>query len=223
MLEKFKQPPFSFLIILLLIGFNPLAIITEILIIFNILVAFLVLLIVINLKEVQKFSLLPTILLLNLIINLGLCVSTTRLILVQGSPFIKTVSSLVAGTGSYTHLILGFSAFILFFVVHKLLIKKANTCIAKMGETFKNQKESDFCGVMSAVSKLISGHEKIRIFIIAVSVLGGILIGVFTHKETILNSLFLYFPLIIGNGFILIIPAMLQSLAIRRLFLQYKT
>ena len=74
------------------------------------------------------------------------------------------------------------------------------------------QKEVDFYGTMDGSSKFISGNEKVRILIIAVSIIGGILIGVLYKDESIIAAIRIYIPLIISNGILCLIPSFLLSL-----------
>ena len=67
---------------------------------------------------------------------------------------------------------------------------------------FEIRKESDFYGALDGVSKFISGNEKIRIFIIAVTVIGGILIGTLLRGEAISDAISTYVSLSIGSGFL---------------------
>ena len=73
------------------------------------------------------------------------------------------------------------------------------------------QREVDFFGAMDGVSKFISGNEKVRILIILTSIVGGILIGTVFRDESIIVSIKTYFPLIISNGILCIIPSFLLS------------
>jgi len=75
------------------------------------------------------------------------------------------------------------------------------------------QRESDFYGAMDGASKFLSGNEKIRILIIAVSHIVVTLIGILQKDESINDVIKSYIPLVISNGILNILPAFLVSLA----------
>jgi flagellar biosynthesis protein FlhA len=75
------------------------------------------------------------------------------------------------------------------------------------------QQESDFYGSMDGASKFISGNVKVGIFITAVNILGGIIIGVSLHGEDIFVALGTYTSFSIGDGLLSQIPALLVSVA----------
>ena len=76
------------------------------------------------------------------------------------------------------------------------------------------QKESDFLGALDGASKFISGNEKVRILIIAVSTIGGILIGTLTQDQTVNEAAGTYIPLVIGSGFLFLLHGLLLSLTV---------
>ena len=75
------------------------------------------------------------------------------------------------------------------------------------------QKESDFYGSMDGASKFISGNVKIGIFITVVNILGGIIIGVAMHGESLMLAVNNYISFSIGDGLLSQIPALLISTA----------
>jgi flagellar biosynthesis protein FlhA len=75
------------------------------------------------------------------------------------------------------------------------------------------QRESDYYCTMESVSFFTSRALKINIFITAITVLVGILIGTVSHGRTILDAVLFYIPLAIGNGILSIVPVFLHSLA----------
>jgi len=75
------------------------------------------------------------------------------------------------------------------------------------------QKESDFYGSMDGASKFISGNVKVGIFITVVNILGGIIIGVAMHGESIGLASSNYVSLAIGDGLLSQFPALLISTA----------
>jgi len=75
------------------------------------------------------------------------------------------------------------------------------------------QKESDFYGSMDGASKFISGNVKVGIFITVVNILGGIIIGVAMHGESMGLASSNYVSLAIGDGLLSQFPALLISTA----------
>ncbi|GMO30183.1 MAG: flagellar biosynthesis protein FlhA [Termitinemataceae bacterium] len=73
--------------------------------------------------------------------------------------------------------------------------------------------ESSFYGAMDGASKFISGNVKIGIFITVVNVIGGIIIGMALHGETIASAVKTYIGFSIGDGLLSQFPALLVSTA----------
>ena len=73
------------------------------------------------------------------------------------------------------------------------------------------QKESNFYGSMDGASKFISGNVKVGIFIVALDVVGGIIIGVAIRGEPLGNAFSNYISLCIGDGLVSQLPALLIS------------
>ncbi|MCL2138187.1 MAG: flagellar biosynthesis protein FlhA [Treponema sp.] len=75
------------------------------------------------------------------------------------------------------------------------------------------QKESDFYGSMDGASKFISGNVKIGIFITAINVIGGIIVGNVIHGESMGMAVENYIRLSVGDGLLTQFPALLISTA----------
>jgi flagellar biosynthesis protein FlhA len=75
------------------------------------------------------------------------------------------------------------------------------------------QQESQFYGSMDGASKFISGNVKIGVFIVAIDVIGGIIIGVALRGEPLGNAVSNYISLCIGDGLVSQLPALLISTA----------
>jgi flagellar biosynthesis protein FlhA len=75
------------------------------------------------------------------------------------------------------------------------------------------QRDADFYGSMDGSSKFISGSVKIGVLITFVNVLGGIIIGMAVHGESVGNALSTYISLTIGDGLLSQFPALLISVA----------
>ena len=75
------------------------------------------------------------------------------------------------------------------------------------------QRESDFYGSMDGASKFISGNVKFAVFITAIDIIGGIIIGVTLHGESITSAMATYTTFSIGDGLLSQLPALLVSTA----------
>jgi flagellar biosynthesis protein FlhA len=76
------------------------------------------------------------------------------------------------------------------------------------------QQEADYYGSMDGASKFISGNVKASIFITAVNVLGGIIIGTAIHGEPLGAAASNYIRFSIGDGLLSQLPALLVSTAV---------
>ncbi|MDR3247846.1 MAG: flagellar biosynthesis protein FlhA, partial [Treponema sp.] len=73
--------------------------------------------------------------------------------------------------------------------------------------------ELSFYGSMDGASKFISGNVKVGIFITAVNILGGIIIGTVIHGEPVGAALSNYIAFSVGDGLLSQLPALLISTA----------
>src|ERR1035437_2406211 len=75
------------------------------------------------------------------------------------------------------------------------------------------QREVDFYGAMDGASKFVSGNVTVGILITLVNVIGGFIVGVTIHQESISAALSTYVSLTIGDGLVTQLPALLISTA----------
>lgn len=75
------------------------------------------------------------------------------------------------------------------------------------------QREVDFYGAMDGASKFVSGNVTIGILITLINVIGGFIVGVTLHGETLELALGTYINLTIGDGLVSQLPALLISTA----------
>ncbi|HRV27437.1 MAG TPA: flagellar biosynthesis protein FlhA [Spirochaetia bacterium] len=106
----------------------------------NITLALLVLLITLYLKRAIDFSVYPTMLLVSTIFGLALNISSTRLILSQGTKFdgriVKTFASFVVGAEGANGIVVGFIMFIILIAVQTIVITKGSTRISEVAARF---------------------------------------------------------------------------------------
>lgn len=75
------------------------------------------------------------------------------------------------------------------------------------------QREVDFYGAMDGASKFVSGNVTIGILITLINVIGGFIVGVTLHGESLELALSTYINLTIGDGLVSQLPALLISTA----------
>ncbi|MDR2659236.1 MAG: flagellar biosynthesis protein FlhA [Spirochaetaceae bacterium] len=75
------------------------------------------------------------------------------------------------------------------------------------------EQESSFYGAMDGASKFISGNVKIGIFITAVNIIAGIIIGTVLHGEPLGQAVGTYIAFSIGDGLLSQFPSLLISTA----------
>ncbi|MDA3811296.1 MAG: flagellar biosynthesis protein FlhA [Spirochaetaceae bacterium] len=75
------------------------------------------------------------------------------------------------------------------------------------------QKSVDFYGAMDGATKFVSGTVQVGIVITFINVIGGIIVGVTIHGETIINALNTYTSLTIGDGLVSQLPTLIISVS----------
>ena len=75
------------------------------------------------------------------------------------------------------------------------------------------QRQADFYGAMDGASKFVSGNVRVALFITAVNLAGGFIIGVSVHGEPLAAAAHTYVSLTIGDGLVTQLPALLISTA----------
>lgn len=223
-------------------------VILDVLMAFNLLFSLLIILIVLYTRQALDFSVFPTLLLVSTVFGLALNVSSTRLILSQGSDFngriVRAFSAFVVGSSGLQGLVIGFIIFVIIIAVQFIVITKGATRVAEVAARFtldalpgkqmaieaeynsgaiteeestkrKNelQRQVDFYGAMDGSSKFVSGNVKVGILITLINVVGGIVVGMTIHQESIDVALNSYIALAIGDGLVTQFPALLVSTA----------
>jgi flagellar biosynthesis protein FlhA len=75
------------------------------------------------------------------------------------------------------------------------------------------QRQADFYGAMDGASKFVSGNVRVALFITAVNLAGGFLLGVSVHGEALASAAHHYVLLTIGDGLVTQLPALLIATA----------
>lgn len=106
----------------------------------NLLFSVLMLLVVLFTPKATDFASFPTMLLVSTVFGLGLNISSTRLILTQGTAFdgrmVKAFASFVVGTGGTQGLLIGFVIFIILIAVQVFVITKGASRVAEVAARF---------------------------------------------------------------------------------------
>ena len=212
----------------------------DILLTLNISLSVIILLVCLFIKEPLEYSSFPIILLVATIFRLGLNVSSTRLILLNGAAgeVINSFGQFVVG-GNY---IVGFIIFILLVVINFMVITGGATRVAEVSARFtldsmpgkqlsidadlnsglinedqakarrrKLEREADFYGTMDGASKFVKGDATAGIIITVVNIFAGIVIGLWQMKMDIMTALNTFTILTVGDGLVSQLPALLIS------------
>ena len=75
------------------------------------------------------------------------------------------------------------------------------------------QGQADFYGAMDGASKFVAGNVRVALFITAVNLAGGLIIGVSVHGENLAAAAHTYVALTIGDGLVTQLPALLIATA----------
>ncbi len=220
----------------------------DLLMAFNLVLSLLIILIVLYTRQALDFSVFPTMLLVSTVFGLALNVSSTRLILSQGSMFggriVRAFSGFVVGSTGVQGIVIGFIIFTIIIAVQFIVITKGATRVAEVAARFtldalpgkqmaieaeynsgaiteeeasrkKNelQRQVDFYGAMDGASKFVSGNVKVGILITFINIIGGIIVGMTIHGETLETALNSYISLAIGDGLVTQFPVLLISTA----------
>ncbi|RCS21426.1 hypothetical protein DUT91_24230 [Phyllobacterium salinisoli] len=214
----------------------------DVLITMNISAAILILLTSFHLLSPVQFSTFPSVLLLTTLFRLAISISTTRLILMDGSAgaIIKTFGEVVVGG----NLVVGLVIFLVITLVQFLVITKGADRVAEIGARFaldgmpgkqmsidadvragnldvtgaqqarqKLEMEAKLFGSMDGAMKFVKGDAIAGLVIAAVNLLGGIAIGSFQHGMPMGDALHLYSLMTVGDGLVAQIPALMISMA----------
>lgn len=189
-----------------------------------------------------QFSVFPSLLLVVTLFRLALNISSTRLILGEGSAgqVIAAFGNFVVG-GNY---VVGFIVFVIIAIIQFVVITNGASRVAEVAARFTLdampgkqmsidadlnagiiteqeakerretiQREADFFGAMDGSSKFVKGDAIAGIIIVIINILGGLIIGVWQRGLEITQALQVYTLLTVGDGLVTQVPALLVSTA----------
>jgi len=218
------------------------AMILDLLLTINISLSVIILLVCLYTKEPLDYSSFPTILLVSTLFRLGLNVSSTRLILLNGSAgdVIQAFGQFVVG-GNY---VVGIIIFAILVIINFMVITGGAGRVAEVSARFtldsmpgkqlsidadlnsgliteeeakarrrKVEREADFYGTMDGASKFVKGDAMAGIIITIINIIGGFIIGVWQMKMDFMTSAATFTILTVGDGLVSQLPALLISTA----------
>lgn len=214
----------------------------DILLVCNLALAISLLISAVYLSEPEKFTSLPTILLLATIFRLGLNVSTTRQILGTGE-----APEVVVAFGEFViggNIIVGVVVFVIVSLVQFLVIAKGAERVAEVAARFtldampgkqmsidadirsgllslsearekrrELHRESKLFGSLDGAMKFVKGDAIVGLLITIINITAGFVLGVYQQGLTLLESLQVYTIFTVGDGLASQIPALLISVA----------
>jgi flagellar biosynthesis protein FlhA len=191
-------------------------------------------------SQPMEFSSFPTVLLMITLLRMGLNISVSRSILLNGDAgkIIETFGNLIVG-GNY---VVGFVIFLILMIIQFVVINSGAGRVAEVAARFtldampgkqmaidadlnaglidetearqrrkKIEAEADFYGSMDGSSKFVRGDAVAAIIIMLVNIIGGFVIGVLQRGLQLTDALQTYVLLTIGAGLAVQIPSLLVS------------
>ncbi len=228
------------LVILMMIVPMP-TLIMDGIIAFNISISLLILMVVVYLRSTLALTSFPTILLVLALTRIGITVSTSRLILLDGDAgnIVSTFGDFVAGG----NIVVGIIVFSIITIINFIVITKGSERVAEVAARFSldampgkqmsidsdlragnitaeegNEKrkqlglESKLYGAMDGAMKFVKGDAIASIIDILINIVGGLLIGIIQRGLDFSTAITTYSILTIGDGLVQQIPALLVSL-----------
>ncbi|MGI9538682.1 MAG: flagellar biosynthesis protein FlhA, partial [Miltoncostaeaceae bacterium] len=214
----------------------------DILLTFNISMALAIVLAVMYTTEPLQFSIFPSLLLIATLFRLGLNISGTRLILLQGDAgeVISSFGQFVVGG----NVVVGLIVFAILVIIQFVVITSGAGRVAEVAARFtldampgkqmaidadlnagvitdeearqrreSISKEADFYGAMDGASKFVKGDAIAAVMIVFINLLGGLAVGVFQQGMSFGEAINHFSLLTVGEGLVNQIPALLISTA----------
>ncbi|MDB5992467.1 MAG: bcrD [Herbaspirillum sp.] len=214
----------------------------DILIGINLSFALVLLIVALHLSTPLQISSFPAILLVTTLFRLGLSISTTRQILLQGNAghVVQTFGMFVVGG----NIIVGLIVFLILTLVQFMVITKGSERVAEVSARFsldgmpgkqmaidgdlransidKNEAkqrrthielENQFYGSMDGAMKFVKGDAIAGLIIVVVNLLGGMGVAILQQGMDFSSAMHTYSILTVGDGLVSQIPALLISIS----------
>lgn len=193
-------------------------------------------------SEPDKFTSLPSILLLSTLFRLGLNISSTRVILSGGE-----IPQMIVSFGQFVvagSMVVGFVVFSIISIVQFIVISKGTERVAEVAARFaldalpgkqmsidadmragllsladarqkrkELHRESKLYGALDGAMKFVKGDAIVGLCIIFVNIVAGFLLGVVRDSLSVLDALNTYALLTIGDALVSQVPAVLVSIS----------
>lgn len=213
----------------------------DVLIAINLSVSISLLFVALYIQKAVHLSIFPSLLLLTTLYRLGVNISSTRQILLNGNAghIIFAFGNFVVG-GNY---VVGGVVFLIITIVQFIVVTKGAERVAEVAARFTLDampgkqmsidadvragvidqqqarelrlgltKESQLYGAMDGAMKFVKGDAIAGIVIAAINIVGGLIIGVMMHGMSLGDSAKLYTLLSIGDGLVSQIPALMIAI-----------
>jgi flagellar biosynthesis protein FlhA len=218
------------------------AILLDLLLTLNIALSIVILLVCLYTTEPLDYSTFPTILLVSTLFRLGLNVTSTRLILLNGEAgnVIQSFGEFVVG-GNY---VVGTVLFAILVTINFMVITSGAGRVAEVAARFtldampgkqlsidadlnsglisedeakkkrrKIEREADFYGTMDGASKFVKGDATAGIVITIINIVGGLAIGMWQQGMDFMTAASTFTILTVGDGLVSQLPALIISTA----------
>jgi len=216
--------------------------VVDILVVINLALSLGVMLLSLYITRPMDFSVFPSVLLMITLFRLGLNISTSRLILLNGDAgqVVTVFGNMVVG-GNY---VVGVVIFLMLMIIQFAVITNGAGRVAEVAARFtldampgkqlsidadlnagvineetarfrrlEIQTEANFYGSMDGASKFVRGDAIAAVIVMIVNIVGGFVIGMFQRNLGILDALKSYTLLTVGSGLAIQIPSILVSTA----------
>jgi flagellar biosynthesis protein FlhA len=234
-------PAAVILIVVMLIVPVP-TIVLDLLISANITGAIVILLMTMHVRRPLDFSVFPSVLLVATLFRLALDVSITRLILLNGNAgsVVASFGGFVVGGQLVVGLVVFLIIIIIQFVVvtsgagrvaevaarftldampgkQMAIDADLNSGLIDQEEARRRRQdianEADFYGAMDGASKFVRGDAIAAVVLVAISLIGGLAIGIVQKHDSLTTAVHTYSLLSVGDGLVSQIPALLMSIS----------
>lgn len=207
----------------------------------NLAVSISILFVALYIQKAVHLSIFPSLLLITTLYRLGVNISSTRQILLNGyaGHIIFAFGNFVV-QGNY---VVGGVVFLIITIVQFIVVTKGAERVAEVAARFTLDampgkqmsidadlragiidqqqarelrlgltKESQLYGAMDGAMKFVKGDAIAGIVIVLINIIGGLIIGVLMHKMTLGQSARLYTLLSIGDGLVTQIPSLMIAI-----------
>jgi flagellar biosynthesis protein FlhA len=218
------------------------AVFLDLLVVLNMALSIGVILLTMYITQPMDFSAFPSMLLLITLFRLGLNISSSRQILLQGQAgkMIETFGTMVVGN----NYIVGVVVFLMLMVIQFVVITNGAGRVAEVAARFTLdampgkqlaidadlnaglidegqararrhaiEVEADFYGAMDGASKFVRGDAIAAVIVMLVNIFGGFAIGMFQRGLPLVDALQSYTLLTVGAGLAIQVPALIVSSA----------